>query len=75
VHLSCTSDISRQLGTQQNRCELMEAKRKIQALPGIELQSSIPYPVIIQTVSACLIKTYLAKIEEDNSVLEEFRKC
>jgi len=53
----------------------MEAKRKIQALPGIELQSSIPYPVIIQTVSACLIKTYLAKIEEDNSVLEEFRKC
>jgi hypothetical protein len=50
-------------------------KEKSSPLPGIELQSSIPYPVITLTVPAWLIKTYLAKIEEDNSVLEEFRKC
>jgi hypothetical protein len=50
-------------------------EKKSSSLPGIELQSSIPYPVITLTVPAWLIKTYLAKIEDDNSVLEEFRKC
>jgi len=54
----------------------MEAKGKIQPpLPRIELQPSIPSPIITLTVPAWLIKTYLAKIEEDISVSEEFRKC
>ena len=50
-------------------------REKSRPLLGIEIQSSIPYPVITVTVSPWLIKTFLSKIEEENCVLEEFRKC
>jgi hypothetical protein len=52
----------------------MEAKRKIQGPVGN--RTIVVRPVSCHyTVLAWLRKTYLVEIEEENSVLEEFRKC
>jgi hypothetical protein len=52
----------------------MEGERKIRASVGN--RTTVVRPVSCHyTVLAWLIKPYLVQMEEENSVLEEFRKC